>query len=197
MHLPVYVFALAFCVASMAGRIADTIGVRIRPATNKGKIQMRKLALAAAAVAALGLSAPAADAKTGVKIGVLTCSIEGGVGLILVSSKKVNCVYQPSGGGRVERYEGRIRKLGVDIGVTNQTILAWAVFAPGKTKRGALEGTYIGATAEATIVAGLGANVLIGGFKKTISLQPLSVQVQTGFNVAAGVAGLYLDFVRR
>ncbi|MBK1867376.1 DUF992 domain-containing protein [Taklimakanibacter albus] len=158
---------------------------------------MRKLALAAAAVAALGLSAPAADAKTGVKIGVLTCSIEGGVGLILVSSKKINCVYQPSGGGRVERYEGRIRKLGVDIGVTNQTILAWAVFAPGKTKRGALEGTYLGATAEATVVAGLGANVLIGGFKKTISLQPLSIQVQTGLNVAAGVAGLYLDFVRR
>jgi len=157
---------------------------------------MRKLALAAAAVAALGLSAPAADAKSGVKIGVLTCEIEGGVGLIIVSSKKVDCVYQPSSGGRPERYEGRMRKLGVDIGVTNQTILAWAVFAPGKTKRGALEGTYVGATAEATVVAGLGANVLIGGFKKTISLQPLSVQVQTGLNVAAGVAGLYLDFVR-
>ena len=63
---------------------------------------MRKLALAAAAVAALGLSAPAADAKTGVKIGVLTCEIEGGVGLILVSSKKVDCVYQPASGGRPE-----------------------------------------------------------------------------------------------
>ena len=158
---------------------------------------MRKLALAAAIVGALGLSGQAADAKTGVKIGVLTCSIEGGFGLILVSSKKVNCVYQPSSDGRVERYEGRIRKLGVDIGVTNQTILAWAVFAPGKIKRGALEGTYVGATAEATVVAGLGANVLIGGFKKTISLQPLSIQVQTGLNIAAGVAGLYLDFVRR
>jgi hypothetical protein len=157
---------------------------------------MRKFALAAAAVAALGLSAPAADAKSGVKIGVLTCSVEGGIGLILVSSKRVHCVYQPSGGGRVERYEGRIRKLGVDIGVTNQAILAWAVFAPGKVRRGALEGTYVGASAEATLIAGLGANVLIGGFKKTISLQPLSVQVQTGLNIAAGVAGLYLDFER-
>ena len=97
--------------ASMAGRIRDIIGARIRGGVKqKGNI-MRKLALAAAAVAALGLSAPAADAKSGVKIGVLTCSVEGGVGLILVSSKKVNCVYQPSGGGRVERYEGRIRKL--------------------------------------------------------------------------------------
>ena len=108
----------------------------------------------------------------------------------------MHCVYQPSGGGRVERYEGRIRKLGVDIGVTNQASLAWAVFAPGKVRRGALEGTYVGASAEATIVAGLGANLLIGGFKKTISLQPLSIQMQTGLNIAAGVAGLYLDFER-
>jgi hypothetical protein len=89
---------------------------------------MRKLALAAAVMAALGFSAPAADAQSGIKIGVLTCSVEGGVGLILVSSKRVHCVYQPSSGGRIERYEGRIRKLGVDIGVTNQAILAWAVF---------------------------------------------------------------------
>jgi hypothetical protein len=157
---------------------------------------MRKFALAAAAIAALGLFAPAADAKSGVKLGVLNCSVEGGVGLILVSSKRVHCVYEPSGGGRVERYEGRIRKLGVDIGVTNQAILTWAVFAPGKVRRGALEGTYVGASAEATVVAGLGANVLIGGFKKTISLQPLSVQMQTGLNIAAGIAGLYLDFER-
>jgi hypothetical protein len=171
------------------------IGARIRSAFKEKENLMRKFALAAAVLAALSLSV-AADAKSGVKIGVLTCSVEGGIGLILVSSKRINCVYQPSGGGRVERYEGRIRKLGVDIGVTNQTILAWAVFAPGKIRRGALEGTYVGASAEATIVAGLGANVLIGGFKKTISLQPLSVQMQTGLNIAAGVAGLYLDFER-
>jgi hypothetical protein len=171
-------------------------GAKIRSAFKEKENLMRKFALAAAVLAALSLFAAAADAKSGVKIGVLTCSVEGGIGLILVSSKRINCVYQPSGGGRVERYEGRIRKLGVDIGVTNQTILAWAVFAPGKIRRGALEGTYVGASAEATIVAGLGANVLIGGFKKTISLQPLSVQMQTGLNIAAGVAGLYLDFER-
>src|SRR5689334_9183177 len=120
------------------GRIRDTFSARIRLDYQQREERMRKFAMAAAAVAALGLSAPAAVADTGVKIGVLTCEIESGVGLILVSSKKINCVYQPSGGGRVERYEGRIRKLGVDIGVTNQTILAWAVFAPGKTKRGVL-----------------------------------------------------------
>jgi hypothetical protein len=117
--------------------------------------------------------------------------------MIITSSKAVDCVYQPSSGGRVERYEGRIRKLGIDIGVTNQTVVAWAVFAPGKVKRGALKGYYAGASAEATVITGLGANALIGGWRKSINLQPISVQAQTGLNVAAGIAGLELHYVGR
>ena len=73
--------------------------------------------------------------------------------------------------------------------------MVWAVFAPGKVKKGALQGSYGGASAEATVIAGLGANVLIGGSGKSINLQPLSVQAQTGLNVAAGIAGLRLDYV--
>ena len=57
---------------------------------------------------------------------------------------------------------------------------------------GALSGDYVGATAEATVGAGLGANALIGGSNRTVTLQPLSVQGQAGLNVAAGVAGLTL-----
>ncbi len=72
--------------------------------------------------------------------------------------------------------------------------MVWAVFAPGKVKKGALEGNYTGASAEATVVAGLGANVLVGGFRKTINLQPVSVQAQSGLNVAAGIASLHLDY---
>ncbi|MGB9657775.1 MAG: DUF992 domain-containing protein, partial [Pseudolabrys sp.] len=55
-----------------------------------------------------------------------------------------------------------------------------------------LAGKYVGATAEASIAAGLGANVLVGGSDRTIALQPLSVQGQAGLNVAAGVAELIL-----
>ena len=73
--------------------------------------------------------------------------------------------------------------------------MTWAVFAPGKLKSGSLAGDYGGAGAEATIGVGLGANVLVGGFKKSVALQPLSVQGQTGLNVAAGVAGLKLRYV--
>lgn len=152
--------------------------------------------LIATSLIALGLVITAAEAKTGVKIGLLSCGIEGGAGFIIGSSKGVACVYQPSGGGRIEHYRGSISKLGIDIGVTNKTAVVWAVFAPGKIKRGALEGGYGGATAEATVVAGLGANVLIGGFNRSINLQPVSVQAQTGLNIAAGVAGLRLDYVK-
>ena len=142
---------------------------------------------------ALGLAAPAQAGA--VKVGVLSCGIEGGVGFIIGSSKAVDCVFEPASGGDRERYEGRIGKLGIDIGVTGRSVVAWAVFAPGRTRPGALEGNYGGASAEATVAVGPGVNVLIGGFNKSINLQPVSVQGQSGLNVAAGIAGLKLDYV--
>lgn len=142
---------------------------------------------------ALGLAAPAQAGA--VKVGVLSCGIEGGVGFIIGSSKAIDCVFEPAGGGGRERYEGRIGKLGVDIGVTGRTVVAWAVFAPGRTRPGALEGNYGGASAEVTVAVGPGVNVLVGGFDKSINLQPVSIQGQTGLNVAAGIAGLKLDYV--
>jgi Protein of unknown function (DUF992) len=140
----------------------------------------------------LALVASAAEAKSGVKVGILSCHVAGGAGFIIGSSKGVDCIYDPASGARREHYSGSIGKLGIDIGVTNQATLEWVVFAPGKINKGALRGTYTGASAEATVVVGLGANVLVGGFKKGINLQPLSVQGQTGLNIAAGVASLKL-----
>ncbi len=154
---------------------------------------MRKIILAS--VATLGLMAGTAQAGGGVKIGVLSCGIEGGIGLIIASSKSLECIYRPASGKKAEYYSGRISKLGIDLGVTGKTGLVWAVIAPGNAKRGGLEGYYGGATAEATVAVGLGANVLVGGFKHTIALQPVSLTAQTGLNVAAGIAGLHLDYV--
>lgn len=155
---------------------------------------MRKLALAA--IALMGIAAAPASAGTGVKVGVLTCHIEGGIGYVVVSSKSLDCEYR-AGKNRRERYEGHISKIGVDLGFTSNSALVWAVFAPGRTRKGGLEGVYGGASAEATAVVGLGANVLVGGFKNTINLQPISLQGQTGLNVAAALAGLRLDYVGR
>ena len=133
-------------------------------------------------------------AKTTVKIGVLSCGIAPGIGFIVMSQKKLSCVYQSSRGGRVETYRGQITRIGLDIGMTHQSVVVWAVLAPGKTKRGALQGSYGGVSAEATAIIGFGANVLVGGFQKSITLQPISVQAQTGLDLAAGIAGLSLTY---
>jgi hypothetical protein len=70
----------------------------------------------------------------------------------------------------------------------------WSVFAPsGRYSRGALAGNYSGASAEATVGAGLGANVLLGGSNRSFALQPVSLQGQSGLNIAAGVADLQLQ----
>lgn len=152
---------------------------------------MKKIAAIALATATLAFAAGSAEAKGGVKIGVLNCQIEPGVGFIIGSSKGVDCVFHGTK-GRVEHYTGSIGKLGVDIGVTGETRLGWIVFAPGSMKQGSLKGSYVGASAQATAGLGLGANVLVGGFRNSINLQPVSVQAQTGLNVAAGVASLHL-----
>ena len=70
--------------------------------------------------------------------------------------------------------------------------LTWAVFAPTTLRRAALAGTYVGATAGGTVGAGVGANLLVGGSDRTVALQPVSVQAQTGLNIAAGVSNLEL-----
>jgi len=65
----------------------------------------------------------------------------------------------------------------------------------GRHTTGALAGGYAGLSAEVTVGGGVGANLLIGGFKESITLQPLSVQVQEGFNIAAGIGSMSLHYV--
>jgi hypothetical protein len=127
-----------------------------------------------------------------VKAGMLDCDVSGGIGLIIGSQKQMTCMFTPANGGQREVYRGTIRKFGLDIGATAGGNMAWAVYAPTTQRFAALSGTYDGASGEATIGAGLGANVLVGGSERTIALQPLSVQGQTGLNLAIGVASLEL-----
>jgi hypothetical protein len=118
------------------------------------------------------------------------------MGFIIASKKEVTCLFTPSQGGPKEVYVGSINKFGLDIGATSGGEMVWAVYAPTSAGVGALAGTYTGATAEATVGVGLGANVLVGGSNRTVSLQPISVQGQTGLNLAVGVAGLELRRAR-
>lgn len=155
-------------------------------------------ALAAlAVVAAVALPAPAmAQAPNRTKVGTLTCDISAGIGLIIASKKDVTCMFTPSQPGPREVYTGSIRKFGLDLGATAGGEMVWAVFAPTDRRFDALAGNYGGASAEATVGAGIGANVLVGGSNRTVSLQPLSVQGQAGLNLAVGVAGLDLHPAR-
>jgi hypothetical protein len=135
-------------------------------------------------------SAPLADSPR-VKIGTLTCHEHSGWGLILGSSRHVDCQF--SNGERVENYTGSINKIGADIGYKSGARIVWAVIAPAdRPDTGALAGTYVGGTASATVGLGLGAHALVGGFDRSIALQPLSVEGNGGLDVAAGIGELRL-----
>jgi hypothetical protein len=147
--------------------------------------------LGLAAATSLAFAATA-HADPGVKAGVLTCNVSSGWGLIFGSSKELNCTYD-SAAGHEEHYAGTINKYGVDIGYHNGGVIVWAVFAPtSELAHGALAGDYGGVTASAAVGVGAGANALVGGNNKTISLQPVSIEGMTGLNVAAGVASISL-----
>ena len=155
---------------------------------------MKKFAIAAATAAlTLGLAAVPASAA-GVKVGVLTCHVSSGWGFVFGSSKDLRCNYRPNS-GMGEHYIGEVKKFGVDIGYTEGGELIWGVIAPTSSlKKGALEGGYGGVSASASVGVGAGANVLVGGFDKSITLQPLSVEGMKGVNGAAGLGAIDLKY---
>ncbi len=148
-----------------------------------------------ASIIATSILAPlSADAAERTRLGTLDCMVEGGIGLLVGSSKSAQCTFKHAN-GNTEKYTGKISKLGLDIGVTGDSFLKWIVLTPAGTEIGeyALAGRYVGVSAGATLGIGLGANALVGGSAKKIGLQPLSVENSTGLNVAVGVSTLKLD----
>ena len=155
---------------------------------------MRKILGAAVALGmlAVGTMAPPASAQSGVNVGVLTCHVSSGWGFVFGSSKSLRCTFSPAP-GKNENYAGTINKFGVDIGYSQSAVIVWAVLAPtANVAPGALAGTYVGATASVSAGPGVGAHVLVGGSEHSISLQPLSIEGNTGLNVAGGIAGIVL-----
>ena len=154
---------------------------------------MRSYLVAAVAALSLTVAATSAQAQGRTRAGGLSCNLAPSVGLIIGSRQQVSCTFTPSTGGRVERYNGHIGRLGLDLGVTAGGRLIWGVFArTSKLPPRTLAGSYVGASGDASLGLGGGANVLVGGSNRTISLQPLSLQGQAGVNLALGVARLTL-----
>jgi hypothetical protein len=130
--------------------------------------------------AALTLLTGPVDAQPSrIELGTLTCSMSSSIGLIVGSQKNVNCIFRGRPGEPEEAYTGTMTTIGLDIGITTGGVIVWTVFADTNRFVGMLAGKYAGATAEISVAAGLGANVLVGGSHRTVALQPLSLQARS------------------
>jgi hypothetical protein len=150
--------------------------------------------LLAAAAATLVASFAAAHAQQHqVQAGILECEGGQNVSYVVGSTTELQCVFHSNNGAPPQPYIARVQRFGLDLGVTSQTGLAWAVNAPSyRVGRGALAGHYGGVGANATVGVGFGANLLVGGSDNSISLQPLSLQGQTGLSAVAGIVDVDL-----
>jgi len=127
-----------------------------------------------------------------VQVGILECRGAASMGFVVGSVTNLGCVLRADGMPE-DRYVATIRKVGLDLGITQETALTWGVYAPvARLGPGDLSGDYVGAQGSASVGVGLGGNVLVGGSANSIALQPLSVQGQVGLNVAAGLESLEL-----
>lgn len=145
------------------------------------------IAMTAALMTALASAAHAQQPTQKVQVGVLECKGGPSIGFIVGAVTNLACVLRVNGMPE-DRYIATIQKVGVDIGITEETALAWNVFAPiAQPGRGDIAGTYVGVDAMAAALVGVGGNVLLGGSNNSIALQPVSVQAATGVIIAAGL----------
>lgn len=153
--------------------------------------QILKLACAAAAAAAL--AAPVAHAAEGNDVGMLTCKLTGVTNLIVYTDEKFDCVFAPKSGADFS-YTGQIKSVGVDLSVTKDMTLVWAVITTTTEGNVAdqLRGDYVGAGADVAVVAGVGLNALVGGSSRAITLQPISVSGTEGTGVSVGIESFTL-----
>ena len=152
------------------------------------------VAAAVAMAAALTLLTGPVDAQPSrIELGTLTCSMSSSIGLIVGSQKNVNCIFRGRPGEPEEAYTGTMTTIGLDIGITAGGVMAWGVITPNAgPMRGKLAGKYVGASGSIGLGVGVGANVLVGGSNRAISLQPLSVEGTVGINLSLGISGLTL-----
>jgi len=127
------------------------------------------------------------------RVGRLLCSTGPRIGFLVGSTQSLRCVFYPRGSSVRYLYAGRVRRVGFDLGVTGSGVLSWAVLAKNsQIGAGTMRGSYIGASGNVALGPGLGANVLIGGSRRSVVLQPLSVERSIGVNLAATVTHLTL-----
>mgnify|MGYP001547723380 FL=1 len=143
------------------------------------------------ALVVASIAAPASARR--LEAGLLKCEVDGGVSFVFGSTKDLHCVFYKAGGS-TEAYQGKIEKYGIDLGATGGGFIVWTVKAATKQMpRAGLAGSYVGANVDASVGVGAGADVLVSTSRKNVSLQPLSLQGQTGLNIAVGIAKIKLQ----
>ena len=156
-----------------------------------------RISLVLGALAIAWVSPAAAQAPQGTSAGVLSCKLAPSIGLIFGSQQRMACRFAPNGPYPPETYVGVMNSIGLDIGITAGGVMAWGVITPNAgPMRGKLAGKYVGASGAIGLGVGVGANVLVGGSNRSISLQPLSVEGTVGINLSLGVSGLTLTLAQ-
>ena len=108
------------------------------------------------------------------------------------SKAEYNCVFDAVD-DNPEFYKAKISKIGVDLTIDKIETMKWAVVAPSDdTGRGALEGEYVGASADVAAGGGAGVRALVGGGERSFTLQPVSTSAQTGLGAGIGIESLTL-----
>ena len=144
------------------------------------------------------LGAPQGLAADGIKIGTLEILSVPGTrsGLFIRSSVDVTAVFTDTK-GKKEYYVGETGvKLGINLSAKDEQKISYLVFSASsdyKTGSHVMEGKYFGQKASAGLGVGVGVAVLIGGFDKSFTLQPVSVETLKGWGVEAGLGYLYLQ----
>ena len=156
-------------------------------------MNLKTLALSALLIAA---GHTASEAQTWTQAGMLRCKLNPSIGFVIFGHQSMECRYIPSGPLPPQIYEGALNTVGIDIGIVGTGGLAWAVLAPTKgVPAGALAGTYVGASGDIALGAGVGANVLVGGSNRSFALQPLSVEGSVAMDITLGLSALQLRWV--
>ena len=178
---------------SRCGRPSTGARIFFRLITKGAPMHTVRNLLAMLVLALFVAPASAQSQKPWTQVGMLTCRLNPSIGFVIVGHQSMECRYVPGAGGPAQAYEGAMNTVGLDIGVISGGVMNWAVLAPTDgIAAGALAGDYVGASADATFIVGVGANVLIGGSNRTVALQPVSVEGSVGANVTAGLSALKL-----
>ena len=157
---------------------------------------MNSKALALCAALAAWAGPAASQAPTWTQTGMLSCKLNPSIGFVIFGHQSMECRFVPSVPGPPHFYEGALNTVGIDIGIVGTGGLAWGVLAPtAGIPAGALSGTYVGASGDIAVGAGVGANLLVGGSNRSFALQPLSVEGSVALNVTLGLSSLQLRWV--